>query len=165
MPSHTLTDLITNAFRSGAFDTIIPFLIVYLILYTVLRRAKIIEDNRINVVLSLAVSLLVVFSPAGLPIIQLFRQLFSGTVVLLIFLIIFIAVVFLLGIARSPKVTGQPEPIWLIIVGAIIAFYLLVRTDVLRFLGLSVEAFPVPDFIFVLLGVIAAIAIIVKYAK
>lgn len=165
MPSHTLTDLITSAFRSGAFDTVIPFLIVYLILYTVLRRAKIIEDNRINVVLSLAVSLLVVFSPAGLPIIQLFRQLFSGTIVLLIFLIIFVAVAFLLSIARHPSITRESQPIWLIIVAAIIAFYLLVRTDVLGFLGLSVESFPIPDFIFVLLGVIAAIAIIVKYAK
>ena len=165
MPSHTLTDLITSAFRSGAFDTVIPFLIVYLILYTVLRRARIIEDNRINVVLSLAVSLLVVFSPAGLPIIQLFRQLFSGTVVLLIFLIIFVAVAFLLSIARHPSITRESQPIWLIIIAGIIAFYLLVRTDVLRFLGLSVEVFPIPDFIFVLLGVIAAIAIIVKYAK
>lgn len=165
MPGHTLTDLISNAFRTGAFDVVIPFLIIYAILYTVFKRAQIIPDNRINILLSVSIALLVVFSPAGLPLIQLLRQLFSGTAVLLIFLIIFIVITFLLGIARSPKVTGQPEPIWLIIVGAIIAFYLLVRTDVLRFLGLSVEAFPIPDFIFVLLGVIAAIAIIVKYAK
>lgn len=165
MSGHTLTDLISNAFRTGAFDAVIPFLIIYAILYTVFKRAQIIPDNRITILLSVSIALLVVFSPAGLPMIQLLRQLFSGTAVLLIFLVIFIIIAFLLGIARSPKVTGQPEPTWLLIIAAIIAFYLLVRTDVLKFLGLSAEAFPIPPFIFVLLGVIAVIMIIVKYAK
>ncbi|MBI4010004.1 MAG: hypothetical protein HY361_02310 [Candidatus Aenigmarchaeota archaeon] len=160
-----MTDLLSDASRTGIFDALIPFLIIYTILYTVFQRARITEDKRINVVLSLSISFLVVFSPAGLPIIQLFRQLFSGTAVLLIFLVIFITIAFLLGIARSPHPGKEPEPIWLLIVSGIFAFYLLVRTDVLKFLGLSVEAFPIPDFIFVLLGVIAVIAIIIKYAK
>ncbi len=160
-----ITDLISEAFRSGAFDTVIPFLIIFTILYAVLVRAKIIPDKRMSVLLAVSISLLVVFSPAGLPIIQLFRQLFSGTAVLLIFLVIFIIIAFLLGIARKPSVTEEPIPSWLLIVAAILAFYLLVNTDVLRFLGLSSDAFPIPPFLFVLLGVIAVIMIIVRYAK
>jgi len=165
MSSHSLTDLIFSAFRSGAFDAVIPLLIIYAILYTVFKRANIIPDNRINILLSLSISLLVVFSPAGLPIIQLLRDLFHGTAVLLVFLVIFVVIAFLLGLARSPHPEKGPEPSWLLIVAGILAFYLLIRTDVLKFLGLSTEAFPIPSFIFVLLGVIAVIAIILKYAK
>lgn len=164
MPS-TIVDILSQASRSGAFDFLIPFLVIYVILYSVLKRANIIPDNKMNLLLSVSISLLVVFSPAGLPIIQLFRQLFSGTAVLLIFLVIFVVIAFLLGVARNPSVTGEPIPSWLLIIAAIIAFYLLVNTDVLRFLGLSTESFPIPSFVFILLGVIAVIMIIVRYAK
>ena len=152
-------------FATGFLDALIPFVIIYSILFIVFKRANIVQDKRINIVLSLSIAALVAFSPAGLPIIQLFRQLFSGTVVLLVFLIIFIAIAFLLSIARSPRPTGSPEPMWLLIVAGIIAFYLLARTDVLRFLGLSIESFPIPPFIFVLLGVAAVIMIILKYTE
>lgn len=160
-----LTELISSVNRTGILDFILPFIIVYIILFAVFRRAQIIPDKRLNIILSLSIAALITFSPAGLPLITFFKQIFTSTVVLLVFLVIFVAVAFLIGIARSPKPSGEPEPEWLLIIAAIIAFYLLTSTNVLTFLGLPAGAFPIPPFIFVLLGVIAVIMLILKYAK
>ncbi len=157
-----ILDFISQSLTLDVLDTLIPFIMVYTLLYNMLQRARIFEHNRgANVIISLAITSLVVFNPI-FPLLQIFRQLFSSTVVLMIFLIIFVSIVLVLGYARGGN--GNRET-WLLLVSAILAYFVLIKSDVLGKTGFSIEALPIPSSVFILFGILAVIFIIIKYAE
>lgn len=161
MANSVILDFLNRTFTSDILNLLIPFIIVYTLLYTMLLRAKIIEGNKPAVmILSLAITALVVFNPA-FPLLKLLQQLFADTVVLIIFLLIFVGITLILGYARGSE--GNRET-WLLLVSAILAYFLLIKTNVLDKFGFSIEALPIPPSIFVLFGILAVIFVIVKYA-
>jgi len=161
MPTHTILDTLNKAFTTDTLDIIIPFIIVYILLYISLHRTQIFGGNKAAlVVVSLAITSLVVFNPI-FPLMQILQQLFSSTVILLIFLVIFVVVALVLGYARGAEGTRET---WLLLVSAILAYYILIKSDVLGKVGFSIETLPIPSSVFILLGVLAVIFIIVKNA-
>lgn len=157
-----ILDFINQSFTLDILDTLIPFVIVYTLLYTLLQRANIFQNNRgANAIVSLGITSLVVFNPI-FPLLHIFQQLFSSTVVLMIFLIIFVSIVLVLGYARGGD--GKRET-WLLLVSAILAYFVLIKSDVLGRVGFSIESLNIPSSVFVLFGVLAVILVIVKYAE
>jgi len=74
----------------GVFNVIMPFLLFFAIIYSILDKAKILGENRqgINAIVSIVISLIAIRTPAVLEITsKLFANMAVGVVILLVLLV------------------------------------------------------------------------------
>lgn len=124
-----IADLIAAGKELGIFEFYLPFILLFAIIYGLLQKSKIFGEpekvKNINMIISLAASLFVmVFTPVGPATITMatfLSNLFAGTLMILVTIITFLAVVFMIAspIGAMPK-EAPKKAFGVIVVGAII---------------------------------------------
>jgi hypothetical protein len=119
--------VITALASVGIFELYLPFLLLFAIFFAILEKTKIFgEKSRINILLSFIISLYVVaFSPISGTIGLWFANLFAATGAVLISIIIFFLVVGLMVAPWWSDVAKAKGWKWLIPLGIIIAFLIV----------------------------------------
>lgn len=106
--------------RLGLTDVILPFILVFTIVFAVLQKAKIFgaESKKYNVVVALVVGLLVVIPhvtgryPPGADVVEIINEAIPAVSVLLIAVVMFLV---LIGIFFEPKAGGWVSSIVLLL--------------------------------------------------
>jgi hypothetical protein len=95
-----LADLIAAGKEFGIFQFYLPFIIMFAILYGLLRRAKIFgEQKNIDMIIALAASLFVmVFTPAGITLTEFFANFFGGTLIVFVTILAFLLITFMIAV-------------------------------------------------------------------
>ncbi len=120
-----LTDALDFAGEIGFFDTIIPFVLVFALIYGILRFTKILGDpdekrtNAINVVIAFAISFLVI---ATTNIVQMINEFVPNTALLLV---IALMLLLLLGFAgfKTQDYLGNQKTGAKIIAGVLVVIF------------------------------------------
>ena len=113
---------------SGVAGVYLPFLLLFAILFALLAKTKIFENNRINALLALIISLYIVaFSPVSGSIGLWFSQMFAALGVTLVSIIVFFLVVGLMVAPWWGQLTGAKAKWWKVLIplGIIIAFLIV----------------------------------------
>ena len=95
-----LADLIAAGKELGIFQFYLPFIIMFAILYGLLRRAKIFgEQKNIDMIIALASSLFVmIFTPAGITLTEFFANFFGGTLIVFVTILTFLLITFMIAV-------------------------------------------------------------------
>ncbi len=127
----TIADLIAQSKELGIFEFYLPFIIMFAIMYGLLQRAKIFGDQEkspqvrsINLIISLAASMFImIYTPAGPQLLTLstfISNLFAGTLMIALTLIVFLMVVFMISSAGGKEGTDVTKVGSYVLVGGVI---------------------------------------------
>ena len=147
--------------QSGFFDYVLPFLLIFAIVFAVLSKAKIFGDNKaISAIISLAVSLMSLqFRLVSTFFEQIFPQLGIGLVIILL-------AVILLKVFSKDVDSGTSKAVdWIIFIVAAIVFVVIVFNSLnISLFGFGGGFFYNVPWGSIIIGivVIAAIVVIVK---
>ena len=149
-------ELLTQWESWGVFNVIMPFLLFFAIVYSILDKAKILGDNRegINAVIALVIAFIAIRNQVVIQFTSvLFANMAIGIVVLFVLLIF-------LGFILEPK----SQKVWfqfIFIAGALVVFAVVMTKSFSQYLpSADVFSFLLSPQMFVLYFVVAIIAII-----
>ncbi|MEM4641271.1 MAG: hypothetical protein QXW65_02015 [Candidatus Pacearchaeota archaeon] len=140
--------------QMGVFTVLLPFVLVFAIVFAILEKVKLLNNTGVHVIISLAVAF---FTIANQYVVSLFTPLFSH---LGLGVAILICLVVLLGLAIKPE-----ENTWKIIfsvMGVILFIVILARTPVLGYIipQVQCDAYCQGTVVFLVIVALAVIAAI-----
>lgn len=109
-----------NLEQMGVFNIIVPFLLVFAILFAILDKSKILgERKNISVVVALAISLMVIVVT---PVVEIMQKAIPGVSLVIVAVLMFLILVGLLG--GSTKWGGGSLGGWVAIISFIVVVYI-----------------------------------------
>jgi hypothetical protein len=149
---------------SGIAGVYLPFLLLFAILFALLVKTKLFDNNRINALLAIIISLYVVaFSPVSGGIGIWFGQIFAQLGVTLVSIIVLFLVVGLMVAPWYEKITSDTKWWKILVPLAIVVGFLIVTSNTFSGVGLSgtitIPGLSTADILFIALVIITLIVL------
>jgi len=153
-----ITDLIAAGKELGIFEFYLPFIIMFAIIYGILKNAKIFgkDANNINLIIALSASLFVmVFTPVGpgaITLAMFLSDLFAGTLMVVVTILTFLIITYMVitPFGGQEKMNVGKFVVPIVLVALILALGVFVASGGLAiFPGLSfgpLSTIPIPVF-------------------
>jgi xanthine/uracil permease len=147
--------------KYNVIELLFPFLLIYTIVYAILEKTGVLgkKAKAPNAVVALCIAAIVTFfTPFGISLIDFFTKIFTGTLVLVIGLILLIIFSTLISAAK-----GEEKRNWLIIIiAAVLAYLALSWSGILeKFPSVEIGKTIIPIGLVVVLAVLGAIGLII----
>lgn len=152
--------------KYNVIELLFPFLLIYSIIYAILQKTEVLgkEARAPNAIVALCVAAIVTFfTPFGISLIDFFTKIFTGTLIIVIGLVLLVIFSALIGAAK-----GEEKRNWLIIIAAaVLAYFALSLSGILEkipYIEIANIAIPIELIVvFAVLGIIGLIVWAISY--
>ena len=157
-----ITNLLTRALQKySIMELILPFLVIYTIMYSLLRKTRVLgppqEANFANAVVAFAIAAIVVFfTPFGITFIEFFSKIFTSALIISLSLILLIVFAVLIGAAK-----GGGERSWFVIIlASVLVFFALKASGIMSLLAPYAGVTGIPIEPLVVIAIVGAMILI-----
>jgi hypothetical protein len=125
---NNVPDFLVQLEQFGLLDAVLPFILIFAILFTVLSKTNVVSDKKnIHMLVSLVISLLVILPhvmgtyPPGQDVVNIINNALPNMALVIV---IIVAALIVMGIFRAPGDTGVPGAGLMVPLSAIVIIYI-----------------------------------------